>query len=120
MPQGLVLFAHGARDARWAEPFERLRDRVAGAAPQTQVMLAYLEMMQPDLPTAAAKLYVEGCRSIVLVPIFLGQGGHVREDLPRLLQVVASRIRNASSAWRKLPARMRSSSMRWQPIARDN
>ena len=25
---GIVLFAHGARDPRWAEPFERLRSQV--------------------------------------------------------------------------------------------
>jgi sirohydrochlorin cobaltochelatase len=25
--RALVLFAHGARDARWREPFDRLRER---------------------------------------------------------------------------------------------
>ena len=33
MPHGLILFAHGARDPRWAEPFEavaaRVRERAA-------------------------------------------------------------------------------------------
>ena len=90
MPQGLILFAHGARDPRWAEPFERLRERVSRNAPDTQVVLAYLELMAPDLDAAAAALFTAGCRKITLVPIFLGQGGHVREDLPRLLQRAAA------------------------------
>jgi sirohydrochlorin cobaltochelatase len=91
MPAGLVLFAHGARDARWAEPFERLRERVARACPEALVVLAYLEFMRPDLATAAAALCDAGCRSVTLVPVFLGQGGHVRQDLPVLLQGVAAR-----------------------------
>ena len=71
---GLVLFAHGSRDGRWAEPFERLHARVARALPDAQVVLAYLELMPPDLPTAAAALCAAGCRAIVVVPVFLGQG----------------------------------------------
>ena len=88
---GLILFAHGARDARWAEPFERLRERVADAAPRARVALAYLEFMSPDVDTAAAALCDEGCRAIVMVPVFLGQGGHVRKDLPELLERIATR-----------------------------
>ena len=91
MPAGLVLFAHGARDPRWAEPFERLRERVARAAPEAQVILAYLEFMSPDLAAAAATLCAGGCRKVILLPVFLGQGGHVRNDLPQLLQGAAAR-----------------------------
>jgi sirohydrochlorin cobaltochelatase len=91
MPAGLVLFAHGARDARWAEPFLRLRERVARAAPGTRVVLAYLEFMTPDLDAAVAELSAVGCRDVALVPVFLGQGGHLRDDLPNLLQRIAAR-----------------------------
>ena len=91
MPTGLILFAHGARDARWAEPFERLRDRVALAAPDAKVALAYLELMEPDLAAAAGRLCDGGCRDIVIVPVFLGQGGHVRNDLPVLFGQVSAR-----------------------------
>ena len=92
-PAGLVLFAHGSRDGRWAEPFERLRERVARAIPdrQVRVVLAYLEVMSPDLAGAAAGLCAAGCRAIVVVPVFLGQGGHVRHDLPLLVQSAAAR-----------------------------
>ena len=91
MPAGLVLFAHGARDARWAEPFLRLRERVARAAPDARVVLAFLEFMAPDLDAAVADLCAAGCREIAMVPVFLGQGGHLRDDVPNLLQRVAAR-----------------------------
>ena len=82
---GLILFAHGARDPRWAEPFERLRRKVGAASPATAVALAYLEFMTPDLESAAADLIAQGCATLHIVPIFLGQGGHVRQDLPALV-----------------------------------
>ena len=88
--EGLILFAHGARDPRWAEPLERLRARVAREAPGP-VSVAFLDIMQPDLPTAAADLVAAGCRGVCVVPVFLGHGGHVRRDLAALLEAVAAR-----------------------------
>jgi sirohydrochlorin cobaltochelatase len=85
---GLILFAHGARDPRWADPLLQLKQRLEARAPALRVELAFLELMTPDLPRAAATLVAHGCTSICVVPIFLGQGGHVRRDLGALLQVL--------------------------------
>ena len=41
--------------------------------------------MQPDLDGAAAELVAEGVDTIRIVPIFFGQGGHLRRDLPALV-----------------------------------
>ena len=91
MSAGLILFAHGARDDRWAEPFERLRDKVAAARPAAHVRLAFLEIMQPDLGSAVGELVALGCHAVHIAPVFLGQGGHVRRDLPELVREVAAR-----------------------------
>ena len=82
MAHGLILFAHGAREPGWAEPFEALTARVRALAPVTPVRLAFLELMQPDLDAAAADLIAASVDSIRIVPIFFGQGGHLRRDLP--------------------------------------
>lgn len=81
----IVLFAHGARDPEWAEPFRKLRDMVEAKAPGLVVELAFLELMQPSLPDAIAALARSGINAITLVPVFLAQGGHLKEDLPKLL-----------------------------------
>lgn len=86
MKPGLILFAHGARDPRWAEPFEAIAARVRGLHPQAEVRLAYLEFMAPSLPEAGAELASAGCTHIEVLPLFLGAGGHVRRDLPLLVQ----------------------------------
>jgi sirohydrochlorin cobaltochelatase len=86
MKQALILFAHGARDPRWAAPFERLREIAQAALPGTVVTLAFLELMSPRLPEAVAELVRDGCERVSLVPVFLGQGGHVLRDLPVLVE----------------------------------
>ena len=83
---GLVLFAHGARDPNWSLPFEAVALRARAQRPDAAVRLAFLEFMTPDLSTAAAELCALGCSSIEVVPLFLGAGGHVRRDLPALLE----------------------------------
>ena len=83
--RGLVLFAHGARDARWAEPFAALAERIQARRPDLAVTLAYLEHLQPDLATALARQARAGVVSVRVVPLFFGRGGHLREDFPALL-----------------------------------
>src|SRR6478752_4497337 len=92
MKRGLVLFAHGARDPRWAEPFERLQQRVRALAPDAQVRLCYLELMHPTLEGAVDELVALGVDSVRVVPVFLGQGGHVRRDLPGLIATLQARF----------------------------
>jgi sirohydrochlorin cobaltochelatase len=89
--RGLLLFAHGARDPRWAVPFHAVADRIRTAAPSLPVELAFLELMKPTLAEAAERLIDEGCSNIHVVPLFLGTGGHVRHDLPALMAEVEGR-----------------------------
>ena len=85
MTAGLILFAHGARDPRWATPFEAVAERVRAQRPGLPVRLAFLELMRPSLLEAGAQLVAAGCTRITVLPLFLGAGGHVRKDLPLLV-----------------------------------
>lgn len=84
MRQGIVLIAHGSRDPEWARPFERIASRVAEKLPAVSVMLAFLEH-GPSLQETVSALVAKGVACVRVIPVFLGQGGHVRQDLPRLV-----------------------------------
>jgi len=84
---GLILYVHGARDPRWAEPFRRLRDIVSLKATDCVVMLAFLDYLQPDLATVARELSSQGIANARIVPMFFGRGGHLRDDLPKQLEL---------------------------------
>lgn len=88
--RALILFAHGARDLRWALPFEAVATRLREQRPGVAVALAYLELMAPSLAEAAAALHAQGVRRIEVLPLFLGTGGHLRRDLPLLIDGLRS------------------------------
>jgi sirohydrochlorin cobaltochelatase len=84
LKEGIVLVAHGSRDPEWSRPFERIAASLAQKLPAASVGLAYLEH-GPSLDEIVAALVAKGVASIRVVPVFLGQGSHVKEDLPRLV-----------------------------------
>ncbi|QWE20941.1 sirohydrochlorin chelatase [Polynucleobacter sp. AP-Kolm-20A-A1] len=83
--KAIILFGHGARDVRWREPFDRLTGLWREQHSSTPVELAFLEMMQPTLDEAFASLASRGATQITVIPVFFGQGGHLRNDFPVLL-----------------------------------
>jgi sirohydrochlorin cobaltochelatase len=83
--EGIILFAHGSRDPQWAAPFERIAESLSRKHPDAATTVAYLELMSPTLHEAVAALAVKNVKTIRIVPLFLGQGGHVKEDLPKLV-----------------------------------
>ncbi|HET9112770.1 MAG TPA: CbiX/SirB N-terminal domain-containing protein [Burkholderiales bacterium] len=86
--KGIVLFAHGARDPAWAEPFRRLQEIVAAQQKTETVALAFLEFMPPTLAEAVAAMLTVNVRDICIVPLFLGPGAHFRHDFPLLLDAL--------------------------------
>ena len=81
----IVLFAHGSRDPQWAQPFRSIQRLVRAKAPAAAVELAFLENMKPPLQEVMATLVAAGHVRIVVAPLFMAQGGHLRTDLPNML-----------------------------------
>lgn len=90
MKDGIILFAHGSREPEWAQPLESIAQQLSG---QFIVEMAYLERMAPTLDEAVDSVVAKGARRVRIVPVFLGVGGHLKKDLPRLVE--AARARHA-------------------------
>lgn len=88
---GLVLFAHGARDPEWAEPFRAIASRVAASRKDLSVKLAFLELQAPSLADAISELAAAGHSTIHIAPLFMAQGGHLKKDVPALLAEIGKR-----------------------------
>ncbi len=80
------MLAHGSRDPQWIAPFEQIRAAVERRLPECAVALAYLEHSTPDFVSAVDALVAHGTTFIKVVPLFLGSGGHVRGDVPQLIE----------------------------------
>ena len=92
----LILLAHGSHDPRWAEPFHRVAAAVRVSAPGLPLELAFLESMVPDLSTSVRSLAESGATRIRIVPLFFGQGGHLRSDVPRIVADIAASLPGVS------------------------
>lgn len=86
MTTALVLFAHGARDPEWANPMRRVQAEIRQRLPGVTVELAFLEFMAPTLLDCVNGLIEQGLRKIVVLPMFIAQGGHLKRDVPELLE----------------------------------
>ena len=87
-----MLLGHGSRDPLWQEPFHRLKAMLESMAPNMAVRLAYLEIIEPTLEKTVVALAEEGIAEAHIVPVFFGQGGHVRRDIPAHLERLSARF----------------------------
>jgi sirohydrochlorin ferrochelatase len=89
-PTGIIVFAHGSRIESANEAVRAVAAGLARTGTAGFVEAAFLELGQPDLPTAAARLAGLGVHCLVILPYFLTLGIHMERDLPR----IADRISN--------------------------
>ena len=90
MTTAIILFAHGARDPEWANPLRRVQAAIRQRAGDVAVELAFLELMAPTLPDCAATLVAGGVSNILVLPMFIAQGGHLKRDVPEMLALLRS------------------------------
>jgi sirohydrochlorin cobaltochelatase len=94
MTTALILFAHGARDPEWANPMRRVQAAIRLRVSDMPVELAFLEFLTPSLPDAVANLVKQGADKIVVMPMFIARGGHLKNDLPGIIEVLRSTYPN--------------------------
>lgn len=83
---GVLICGHGSRDPVAADEFSRLIRRLRERMPQYAVEHGCLEFAQPDLRAGLDALRSAGVTRILAVPALLFAAGHVRRDIPALLE----------------------------------
>ncbi len=85
MTEGIVVFAHGSRVEAANQAVRAVSAQLAELGSFPHVEAAFLELGEPSLPGAVARLVERGVRSIRVIPYFLTSGTHMERDLPRIL-----------------------------------
>ncbi len=93
-PTHLILFAHGSADPAWRAPHDALVQRLSGEVGADSVSVAFLERMEPSLEVAVATAQRAGAARVVILPVFVAAGKHLRHDLPALV----TKLRDAHPA----------------------
>jgi sirohydrochlorin ferrochelatase len=91
LAKGIVIFAHGSSVSSANHSVKAAAEEFARLGGYALVETAFLELANPTLEQAVARLVARGAREICVVPYFLTLGVHLQEDLPRLVdQIKAS------------------------------
>ena len=85
---GFIVFAHGSRVESANQAVRDIAAKMT-ASRSEMVEAAFLELGQPDLASATARLVARGASHIIVIPYFLTLGTHMQRDLPRLAQEAA-------------------------------
>ncbi len=82
----LVIAGHGTRDLIGVRTAHVLLDRIREMLPGVTVEAGFVELTPPTIEKAL-KSVLEGSDGAVVVPLMIGTGGHVREDIPESIAV---------------------------------
>lgn len=96
MTTPLIIAAHGTRDAEGEAECRRLGRRVADRLPGTRSAVGFVELSSPSIPEALTGIVADDpARRAVVVPLMLGTGGHVRNDIPGFIQEALDEVPGA-------------------------
>jgi sirohydrochlorin ferrochelatase len=83
----VVLIAHGSRLTEAAVAHRmvcsQLQQRLGD---ETPVQEAFLELTEPDIPTAIDRAVSDGAERVVVLPYFLHPGNHTLRDIPEAIE----------------------------------
>ena len=80
---GILLALHGSKDPEWSEISKGYKEMLSKRFPLVEV--GYLEYNSPSLREALEILVEKGADQVVVLPLFISLGRHIKEDFPRAL-----------------------------------
>ncbi|MBZ4192988.1 MAG: sirohydrochlorin chelatase [Candidatus Contendobacter sp.] len=84
-PPAVLLIGHGTRLAVGVAEFHRLAEQIQQALPDRRCLSGFLELVDPSVPEALESLWQQGFRQIIALPALLLAAGHVKNDIPAIL-----------------------------------
>lgn len=87
---GFLLVGHGTRRAAGQQQFRRLFHEFSNLVAPRPAELAFLELAEPDIPSAIKNFAARGVRAVVTVPVLLFSAGHAQQDIPSEVAAAAS------------------------------
>jgi len=77
----VLLIAHGSRHGPANDDLHELAARLVARGEYTIVEPAFLELAEPDIPSAGDRCVARGAGRVLMIPYFLSAGVHLRRDL---------------------------------------
>ncbi len=82
---GILFVGHGSRLPYNKEVVTEVAEKYAEDHPEHPIEVGFMELTQPDIPTAFNKLKNREVKRVIVVPVFLAHGKHTKHDIPMIL-----------------------------------
>jgi len=82
---GILLVGHGSRLPYNKEVVQAVAAKYAETQPDYNIEVGFMELAEPNIPTAFNKLKETGVKKIIVTPVFLAHGLHTKRDIPTIL-----------------------------------
>lgn len=66
----------------------RVQAAVRRQVPEQAVELAFLEFIAPNLGDCVAGLVAGGAEKIIVLPMFIARGGHLKREVPEMIEAL--------------------------------
>lgn len=83
--KGVLILAHGSRQKSTEQTLEAVTGLARSMLPGSLMQVAYMEFGAPNIEAGLSGLLAQGVEEIAVVPYFLFDGIHIREDIPQEL-----------------------------------
>ena len=87
---GVMVCGHGSRDERAVTEFARVAKGLRKLMPEMPVEYGYLEFATPIIRDGLDRLRDQGVTRVLAVPGMLFAAGHVKNDIPSVLNTYAA------------------------------
>lgn len=94
---GVLLIGHGSRLPYNKEVVSSIADKYAKKHPELNIEVGFMELAEPDIPSAFNKLKETGVEKIIVMPVFLAHGMHTKRDIPKILGLEPEEIEVADN-----------------------
>lgn len=91
MKSAVLLVGHGSRRREANEALQYLQTLVQKQQPEQLLAHSFLQLAQPDVHSVIAQLAERGMEKVIIVPVFLYEGVHIKEDFPEILAAAAEK-----------------------------
>ncbi len=87
---GVMVCGHGSRDVEAIAEFQSVAAGISERLPQYPIASGFLEFAKPIIREGLDKLRLQGAEHILAVPGMLFAAGHVKNDIPSVLNTYAA------------------------------
>ena len=83
---GVLLISHGSPRDEANNAFSELTNRIASRLNSNNILPTFFSIKRPNIIDQVDKLAEQGIKRIIMMPYFLGNGQHIRADIPAQLE----------------------------------